>query len=26
VPVRFEQGVGKYVEPNVWMKHPLYAI
>ena len=24
VPVRFEQGAGTYVEPNVWMKHPLY--
>jgi GNAT superfamily N-acetyltransferase len=23
VPVRFENGVGTYVEPNVWMKHPL---
>ena len=23
VPVRFEQGVGTYVEPNVWMRHPL---
>jgi GNAT superfamily N-acetyltransferase len=25
VPVRFENGVGTYVEPNVWMKHPLPA-
>ncbi|HVM57917.1 MAG TPA: GNAT family N-acetyltransferase [Gaiellaceae bacterium] len=24
VPVRFEAGHGVYVEPNVWMKHPLY--
>jgi hypothetical protein len=24
VPVRFENGQGTYVEPNVWMKHPLY--
>ena len=24
VPVRFESGQGIYVEPNVWMKHPLY--
>jgi GNAT superfamily N-acetyltransferase len=23
VPVRFENGHGTYVEPNVWMKHPL---
>jgi GNAT superfamily N-acetyltransferase len=23
VPVRFENGIGTYVEPNVWMKHPL---
>jgi hypothetical protein len=22
--VRFENGQGTYVEPNVWMKHPLY--
>jgi hypothetical protein len=22
VPVRFEGGVGTYVEPNVWMQHP----
>jgi hypothetical protein len=22
--VRFENGQGAYVEPNVWMKHPLY--
>jgi hypothetical protein len=21
VPVRFEAGVGRYVEPNVWMRH-----
>jgi hypothetical protein len=21
VPVRFEEGVGRYVEPNVWMRH-----
>jgi len=21
VPVRFEGGVGRYVEPNVWMRH-----
>jgi len=21
VPVRFEDGVGRYVEPNVWMRH-----
>jgi hypothetical protein len=25
VPVHFEGGHGTYVEPNVWMKHPLYA-
>jgi GNAT superfamily N-acetyltransferase len=24
VPVHFEGGHGTYVEPNVWMKHPLY--
>jgi hypothetical protein len=24
VPVRFENGRGTYVEPNVWMRHPLY--
>jgi GNAT superfamily N-acetyltransferase len=24
VPVCFENGRGTYVEPNVWMKHPLY--
>ena len=24
VPVRFENGQGTYVEPNVWMRHPLY--
>jgi len=23
VPVRFENGHGTYVEPNVWMKHPV---
>ena len=23
VPVRFEKGAGTYVEPNVWMKHPV---
>ena len=23
VPVRFEGGTGLYVEPNVWMRHPL---
>ena len=23
VPVRFEGGRGTYVEPNVWMRHPL---
>jgi GNAT superfamily N-acetyltransferase len=23
VPVRFEHGRGTYVEPNVWMRHPL---
>ena len=23
VPVRFENGVGLYVEPNVWMHHPV---
>ena len=23
VPVRFEAGRGTYVEPNVWMRHPL---
>jgi hypothetical protein len=23
VPVRFEKGAGTYIEPNVWMKHPL---
>jgi GNAT superfamily N-acetyltransferase len=23
VPVRFEDGVGTYVEPNVWMRHPV---
>jgi len=23
VPVRFENGVGLYVEPNVWMRHPV---
>ena len=23
VPVRFERGVGLYVEPNVWMRHPV---
>lgn len=23
VPVRFEDGVGRYVEPNVWMRHEL---
>jgi GNAT superfamily N-acetyltransferase len=22
VPIRFENGVGTYVEPNVWMRHP----
>ena len=22
VPVRFEGGIGTYVEPNVWMRHP----
>ena len=21
VPVRFEDGVGRYLEPNVWMRH-----
>jgi GNAT superfamily N-acetyltransferase len=24
VPVSFENGLGTYVEPNVWMRHPLY--
>jgi hypothetical protein len=23
VPVRFEDGVGRYVEPNVWMRHEV---
>jgi hypothetical protein len=23
VPVRFEDGVGRYVEPNVWMRHSV---
>jgi hypothetical protein len=23
VPVRFEAGIGVYVEPNVWMRHPV---
>jgi hypothetical protein len=23
VPVRFEEGIGVYVEPNVWMRHPV---
>jgi hypothetical protein len=23
VPVRFEGGHGRYVEPNVWMRHPV---
>jgi hypothetical protein len=23
VPVRFENGAGTYVEPNVWMKHAV---
>jgi GNAT superfamily N-acetyltransferase len=23
VPVNVDQGVGRYVEPNVWMRHPL---
>jgi hypothetical protein len=23
VPVRFEDGRGSYVEPNVWMRHPV---
>src|SRR3954468_2507582 len=23
VPVRFEAGVGTYMEPNVWMRHPV---
>jgi hypothetical protein len=21
VPVHFEDGIGRYVEPNVWMRH-----
>ena len=23
VPVRFENGSGIYVEPNVWLRHPV---
>jgi hypothetical protein len=23
VPVRFEGGRGTYLEPNVWMRHPV---
>jgi hypothetical protein len=23
VPVTFEEGIGVYVEPNVWMRHPV---
>jgi hypothetical protein len=23
VPVRVENGRGSYVEPNVWMRHPV---
>jgi hypothetical protein len=23
VPMRVDSGVGVYVEPNVWMRHPL---
>jgi len=23
VPVSFAEGVGAYVEPNVWMRHPV---
>ncbi len=26
VPVRFEDGVGRYVEPNVWMRHGLTRV
>jgi len=26
VPVRFEGGVGRYVEPNVWMRHEVRRV
>ena len=26
VPVRFEDGVGRYVEPNVWMRHEVRRV
>jgi hypothetical protein len=26
VPVRFESGVGRYVEPNVWMRHGVTPV
>jgi hypothetical protein len=26
VPVTFEEGIGVYVEPNVWMRHPVQSV